>query len=378
MQRCHEFDLVHDLSGGGIATLSPLFPTPVLVTICHEYLQNMPDFFAPNLVTTHPRVKLLAADPEDIGKHLSYVGTVAMDAFVSPPEASTPVEPNAQAHLVYAGCFDKNPGVLAAIEVAKRANKPIVLLGKPKHFEWFKSHVMPLLDTTSVRWIAEAQSERADLAVSQAYALVHVGNANGMQKLVIRNAQRHGVPVVALSECPINAIKQGINGYSVEMIDAAVQAIATVANLDRSQCRESVKVPNPAETVAKLVELYELIVAQHMPEEHRPWGYYRVLADEPDHKVKRLVVYPGKRLSLQRHRHRSEHWFVLEGQAMVVHDEEEVRLLTGQSIEIPKGCWHRVRNPGQENLAIIEIQTGDSFDENDIERAEDDYGRMGK
>ena len=92
--------------------------------------------------------------------------------------------------------------------------------------------------------------------------------------------------------------------------------------------------------------------------------------------MKRLMVYPEKRLNLQRHRRRSEHWFLLSGEAMVVQDDEEVRMLPRQSIEIPTGCWHRVRNPGSENLTIIEIQTGDYFGEDDIERKEDDYGRV--
>ena len=113
-----------------------------------------------------------------------------------------------------------------------------------------------------------------------------------------------------------------------------------------------------------------------LEEDHRPWGYYQVLADEPDHKVKRIVVYPGKRLSLQRHRHRSEHWYVLAGRAIVTRDDQEFELGAGQATDIPRGALHRVRNPGSENTAFIEIQTGDYFGEDDIERIEDDFGRV--
>ena len=62
-----------------------------------------------------------------------------------------------------------------------------------------------------------------------------------------------------------------------------------------------------------------------MEEDHRPWGYYQVLADEPDHKVKRIIVYPGKRLSLQRHRLREEHWYILSGQALVTRNQDKSR-----------------------------------------------------
>jgi mannose-6-phosphate isomerase len=113
-----------------------------------------------------------------------------------------------------------------------------------------------------------------------------------------------------------------------------------------------------------------------MEEDHRPWGYYQVLADEPDHKVKRIVVYPGKRLSLQRHQQRSEHWYVLFGQALVTRNHERLLLKAGEAVDIPQTALHRVENPGQKDLAFIEIQTGNYFGEDDIERVEDDFGRV--
>jgi len=118
---------------------------------------------------------------------------------------------------------------------------------------------------------------------------------------------------------------------------------------------------------------------QGRPEEdHRPWGFYIVLSDEPDHKVKRIVVYPGKRLSLQRHRHRSEHWHMVNGEALVTLDDKEIQLHKGMSIDIPAHAAHRIKNTGGEDLTFIEIQQGDYFGEDDIERLEDDFGRAGK
>ena len=109
---------------------------------------------------------------------------------------------------------------------------------------------------------------------------------------------------------------------------------------------------------------------------HRPWGYYEVLSDKPDHKGKRIVVYPGKRLSLQRHHHRSEHWYVIKGEAVVTLNDQQLHLSTGQSVDIPVGAAHRIMNPGSEDMAFIEVQTGDYFGEDDIERLEDDFGRI--
>jgi mannose-6-phosphate isomerase len=109
--------------------------------------------------------------------------------------------------------------------------------------------------------------------------------------------------------------------------------------------------------------------------DHRPWGYYIILADEPDHKVKRIVVYPGKRLSLQRHQHRSEHWFVVSGEILATVGNDVVQVSAGEAVDIPLGAIHRMENPGLVEAALIEIQRGDYFGEDDIERLEDDFGR---
>jgi mannose-6-phosphate isomerase len=111
-------------------------------------------------------------------------------------------------------------------------------------------------------------------------------------------------------------------------------------------------------------------------EEHRPWGYFCVLADEPYHKVKRIVVFPKQRLSLQRHLRRREHWYIVQGSAVVTIDKNQVPMERGQSVDIPQGAWHRIMNTGDENVVVIEVQGGDYFGEDDIERSEDDYGRV--
>ena len=107
----------------------------------------------------------------------------------------------------------------------------------------------------------------------------------------------------------------------------------------------------------------------------RPWGYYLVLHVDAGYKVKQFVVKPGSRLSLQRHRQRSEHWQVVRGEAVVTRGKEIVRLLPGGSIDIPLGALHRVESVGKENLVVIEVQMGEYVGEDDIERFEDDYGR---
>jgi mannose-6-phosphate isomerase len=110
-------------------------------------------------------------------------------------------------------------------------------------------------------------------------------------------------------------------------------------------------------------------------DEQRPWGRYDVLADEPTHKVKRLTVEPGQRLSYQRHARRAEHWFVVSGEGVVTLDGVEHRVLPGIAIDVPMGAAHRVATTATEPLVLIEVQLGSYFGEDDIERLDDDYGR---
>jgi mannose-1-phosphate guanylyltransferase/mannose-6-phosphate isomerase len=108
---------------------------------------------------------------------------------------------------------------------------------------------------------------------------------------------------------------------------------------------------------------------------HRPWGRYEVLVDMPEYKVKKLVVYPGAKLSTQSHEHRSEHWTVVSGTARARRGEEYLVLKKDEGTFIPARTIHSLENPGRTNLEIVEVQTGTYFGEEDIVRYEDIYRR---
>lgn len=107
----------------------------------------------------------------------------------------------------------------------------------------------------------------------------------------------------------------------------------------------------------------------------RPWGHYDILFESEVCKVKRIVVYPGQRLSYQSHEKRSEQWVVVKGVLTVVYEDREYELLSGDSIHIGHGEKHRAWNKTDDTVQFIEVQTGTYFGEDDIIRYEDDYKR---
>ena len=129
-------------------------------------------------------------------------------------------------------------------------------------------------------------------------------------------------------------------------------------------------------TVAKSLKAQSSPLMKTHTTTYRPWGCFENLLDEPGYKVKRIMVYPGQKLSLQRHQHRAEHWTVVEGDAWVRNGDDEFTLGVSESTFIPQRAIHRLENRTQEVVVLIEVQTGSYTGEDDIERLEDIYGRI--
>lgn len=108
---------------------------------------------------------------------------------------------------------------------------------------------------------------------------------------------------------------------------------------------------------------------------YRPWGTYTILEETSDTKIKRIVVYPRAKLSLQMHYHRSEHWIVVQGTAKITNGDQVIMLRENESTFVPKATRHRIENPGRIPVHIIEVQMGKYLEEDDIVRYDDDFGR---
>jgi mannose-1-phosphate guanylyltransferase / mannose-6-phosphate isomerase len=162
--------------------------------------------------------------------------------------------------------------------------------------------------------------------------------------------------------------------------DGQLTAVVGLDNVIVVTTQDAVLVAD-AKQSDKVKQLVDRLKAEKRPEatEHkrayRPWGYYQSIDEGARYQVKRIVVKPGGRLSLQKHFHRAEHWIVVRGTAEVTRNGEIHHVHENESIYLPIGCEHRMANPGKINLELIEVQTGSYLGEDDIIRIEDVYHR---
>ncbi len=374
-ERADEFDLIHNHFDFLPLTYSRLTTTPLVVTIHGFSSERILPVYQKYDQTAH----YVAISEADRAPGLRYAATVHHGIDLS--GFTFREEPGE--YLLFFGRIHPDKGAYEAIQIAHRTGRRLIMAGVIQDEFYYRSDVEPYLDDDRVTYVGSADPARRDELLGGALALLHPIAFEEPFGLSVVEAMACGTPVVAFEKGSMReVIADGETGFLVESVEEAVAAIGAagadgpLARLDRRACRRWVE---EHFTVDRMVdgylEVYQRVLEQSRREDHRPWGYYTVLEDEPDHKTKRIVVLPGMRLSLQRHRRRSEHWHVVSGQAVVTRDREESPLGAGQSVDIPIGTAHRVANPGTEPLTFIEVQRGDYFGEDDIERLEDDFGR---
>lgn len=172
------------------------------------------------------------------------------------------------------------------------------------------------------------------------------------------------------------------NSENVFIHSSSNKLIATIGlnDINIIETNDSILVQKQGqgENVKKIVEILKKKGKKELQDSliaYRPWGIYEILIDTPTYKVKKIVVYPGAKLSLQAHYHRAEHWVIVKGMAKVTNGERIIHLNENESTFIPAFTTHRLENPGKINIELIEVQTGNYLEEDDIIRYNDDFGR---
>jgi glycosyltransferase involved in cell wall biosynthesis len=368
-EHAEDFDVIHNNFDFLPLTYTGLITTPFVTTI-HG-------FSSPGILPVYKKynskVFYVSISDADRSPDLDYIKTIYhgidMKQFDFQPEPDD--------YLLFFGRIHHDKGAREAIEIARACNKKLILAGIIQDEAYYHQHVEPHLDNDNAVYVGSADPVQRNRLLGKAYALLHPINFNEPFGLSVIESMACGTPVIAFNKGSMpELIEDGKNGFLVKTLDEAIDAVGKIKDIDRAGCRRHVEQYFTIDRMLEeYIKVYETVLAKTKPEDHRPWGYYKVMAENDRYKNKEIVVFSHKRLSLQRHQRRSEHWYIIDGQAEITLDDKTFVLAPGQSVDIPKGTLHRIANPGSENVRFIEVQTGNYFGEDDIERIEDDFGR---
>ncbi len=297
-------------------------------------------------------------------------------AFVEKPDAATAERYVAEGYLWNSGIFLlPAKGVLealarhapAVLEAAREA-----LAGASSDLDFCRlSEVFAAAPAISIDRAVMEKTDRAAV-LPASFGWSDAGTWSGLWELSPRDADGN----VRIGEVATIATHNSyVRSEGPVVTTLGVDDLVVVATADAVL----VAAKGADQRVSELVELLKSNgseAATQSPWVHRPWGYYQSVHAGDRFQVKRITVNPGARLSLQRHKHRAEHWVVVNGTALVTRDDELLTVRENESVFLPLGCVHRLENPAETPLNLIEVQSGSYLGEDDIERLEDDFARI--
>jgi mannose-1-phosphate guanylyltransferase/mannose-6-phosphate isomerase len=311
------------------------------------------------------------------GRKLDGLGAFAVDAFVEKPDAATAASYVAENYLWNSGNFLFRARVMlgeieryepAMAEAAKAA-----VAGATRDLDFLRLAAQPFGQAPK-KAIDYAVMERTKLAavIPADIDWSDIGSWNAVWEVLDRDPQGNVTdgPVVLLDSA--NNLVRAEDGVLTTVV--GLDNVVVIATGDAVL----VAARDKAEDVKKLVELLKTKNRREAVEHrriYRPWGYYQGIDSGVRYQVKRLVVKPGGKLSLQKHFHRAEHWVVVKGTAEVTVDGKISVVHENESVYIPIGGVHRLANPGKIPLELVEVQVGSYLGEDDIVRMDDVYGR---
>ncbi|AKB14564.1 Mannose-6-phosphate isomerase, bifunctional enzyme [Methanosarcina thermophila CHTI-55] len=368
-ERAKEFDIIHNHFDYLPLTYSALVDTPVVTTI-HGISSRK---ILPVYKKYNNRTFYVSISDAYRCRDLDYIATVRHGIDIE----SFHFNEKPQDYLLFLSRLHRDKGVREAIEVAKKTGRKLRIAGFIADQAYFENEVQPYIDNNQIIYEGHVDPEYKKELLSNAYALLHMINYDEAFGIGVVEAMASGTPVIAMNRGSMpELIRNGETGFLVSNIDEAAEAVQNIDSISRKACREHAEKHFSVDRmVDEYIKVYETILEKRKREEKRPWGFYEVLMEKPGYKVKSLTVFPQGEISLQRHAHRNEHWYIVSGEGLVTKNESKIRVLPGDSVDIPVNEIHRVTNIGGQNLVFIEVSRGDYLGEDDIERLEDKYGR---
>lgn len=369
-ERADEFDLIHNNFDFLPLSYSGLVKTPVLTTI-HGFSSDkiLPVYEKYNNKNNY----YVSISNSNRSEKLDYIDTIYHGINLEQFSFNNKIGD----YLLFFGRMHPDKGAKEAIQIAKASGKKLIMAGIIQDKDYFEQEISPNFGEDII-YVGSVGSEQRNKLLGEAYALLHPIFFAEPFGLSVIESMACGTPVVAFNKGSMpELIDSGKNGYIVSNVEEAIAALNKIPEIDRQACINTVKQKFTVERmVDNYIRVYQQIIDRNKREDSRPWGHYEVLSDKPNYKVKKIEVFPKGELSLQRHKRRSEHWQIVSGEAVVTLEDQKINLSAGESIDIPLGAKHRIANTGNQNMIFIEIQHGDYFGEDDIERFEDKYGRV--
>ena len=300
----------------------------------------------------------------------------AVKKFVEKPDAAKAAEYVKAGYLWNSGNFMFRASVLldeyrnVDAESVQAVSDAVTKAGRDLGFVTLDADAFGSAKAISIDYaVMEKTSRAAVVPVSCGWS--DVGSWHAVWELSDKDEQGHAAQGQAVFED---------SRHCILSTDRALVALEGVDDLVVVATQDAVLVSRQKDAnglkrlVTKLKTVAPQVTEEHL-KVHRPWGSYQSVDMGERHQVKRIVVKPGGRLSLQKHHHRAEHWIVVRGAARVTVNETVKTVHENESIYIPIGSVHRLENPGKILLELIEVQTGSYLGEDDIIRIEDDYQR---
>lgn len=304
-------------------------------------------------------------------------GALKVLAFVEKPDLATAKEYVADGHYYWnSGIFAFRADVMLAQlkahapDILAQCENALSACEQDKDFIWLNQEAFEACRSDSIDYAVMEKTQLAQV-VPFAGGWNDVGSWSAIwdesPKDQHNNAIAGDVVVQDVKNSYIHAENRLVGVVGVE--DLVVVETSDAVLITRRQASQKVK-----ELVDHL-KTHQRQEGQHHQLVHRPWGSYESFSQGAHYQVKRLIVKPQARISVQYHHHRSEHWVVISGMAKVRVGDQYLTLSENQSIFIPVGVVHSLENPGDINLEVIEVQSGTYLGEDDIVRLEDHYGR---
>jgi len=348
--------------------------TPAFVAACREGL----------VAADVGKIVTFGVAPERAATEYGYInpgevvsGKVqAVKKFVEKPDAAKAAEYVKAGYLWNSGNFMFRASVLldeyrnVDAESVQAVSDAVAKAGRDLGFVTLDADAFGSAKAISIDYAVMEKTSRAAV-VPVACGWSDVGSWHAVWELSDKDGQGNAAQGQAVFEdsrnCNVSTDKMLVALEGVD--DLVVVATADAVLVSRQKDANGLK-----RLVAKLKTVAPKVTEEHL-KMHRPWGSYQSVEMGERHQVKRIVVKPGGRLSLQKHHHRAEHWIVVRGAARVTVNELVKTVHENESIYIPIGSIHRLENPGKIQLELIEVQTGSYLGEDDIIRIEDDYQR---